>query len=309
MSLTWSRSFLILRFALAACAAGVLSLLCGCAPETQYRYTASVPAVRPIAWDGRTPKAGSLGVEGALTHTAITPNLFPQIHDTAVWVPEWTGEAAAFIAVSSRVQLGVSGEYAAYEWSRPNAEGTMPVPGAPGSWGLGPELRAAFPLDPERHWAIGVAGNFMSYSVPYAEWTLTGPTSTTGTPACVPSATCVNDYKLFDTRTGSHWVYNLGVYPSYAIGDHGQYGNIVAMVGATSGFKNDGFTNQPTNGSTVDSVGPIFILGAGYGYRYDVMHASAFVYRPITDSGSPVDYAFGFQFALGVDFDITSRDD
>jgi hypothetical protein len=292
-----------------ALAAGALGVLSGCAPQSQYRYTASVPAVRPIAWDGRTPKAGSLGVEGTLTHTDISPNLFPKLHDTAVWVPEWTGEAAAFIAVSSRVQLGLRGAYAAYEWARPSATGTMPVPGAPGSWGLGPELRAAFPLDPERHWAIGIAGNFLSYQVPYAEWTLTGVGSTTNPTVCVPSATCVNGYSLHDTRTESHWVYDLGVYPSYAIGDNGRYGNVVAMVGATNGFKNDGFTNQVSNGSTVDSVGPIVILGLGYGFRYDVMHASALVYRPITDSGSPVEYAFGMQLALGVDFDVTARED
>ena len=267
--------------ALAACA---VSALTGCAPESQYRYTASVPAVRPIAWDGRTPKAGSLGVEGTITHTDMLTNPLPQLHDTAVWVPEWTTEGAAFIALSSRVQLGIRGAYADYAWSRPSAVGTMPVPGAPGSWGLGPELRASFPLEPTRHWWLGIAGNFMSYQVPYAEWTLTGPTSTTpSAPACVPSPTCVNSYSLFDTRTESHWVYNLGLYPSYAVGDHGQYGNVVAMVAATSGFKNDGFTNQPSNGSTVDSVGPIFVLGAGYGYHYDVMHVTGLVYRPITD--------------------------
>jgi hypothetical protein len=243
-----------------------------------------------------------------VTHTDIATNLFPQIHDTALWVPEWTGEAAILIDVSSRVQLGLRGAYAAYDWARATAVGTMPVPGAPGSWGLGPELRAAFPIDRERHWAIGIAGNFMSYQVPYAEWTLTGPNSTTGTPACVPSATCVNDYTLYDTRSESHWVYNLGVYPSYAIGENGQYGNVVALLGATSGFKNDGFTNQPTNGSTVDGVGPIFLLGLGYGFHYDVMHATVLLYRPVTDSGAPVVYGFGGQLALGVDFDIRPSD-
>jgi hypothetical protein len=297
---------------LASCAAlavGALGVLSGCAPETQYRYTASVPAVRPIAWDGRTPKAMTLGFEGSLTHSDINPKLFPQIHDTAVWVPEWTAEAAAFIAVSSKVQLGLRGAYASYDWARATATGTMPVPGAPGSWGLGPELRLAFPIDKEKHWAIGIAGNYLSYQVPYAEWTLTGPNSTSGGATCVPSPTCVNDYSLHDTQTESHWVYNLGVYPSYAIGDRGQYGNVVALVGATNGFKNDGFTNQPTNGSTVDSVGPIFIFGAGYGFHYDVMHATVLVYKPVTTIGDPVDYNWGFQLALGFDFDINPHDD
>jgi hypothetical protein len=287
-------------------AVGALS---GCAPQTQYRYSASVPAVRPIAWDGRTPKGSSLTVEGTLTHTDIATNYLPQPHDTAVWVPQWTAEAAALLAVGSQVQLGLRGAYASYDWARESAAGTMPVPGAPGTVGFGPEIRAAFPLDPERHWAIGLAGNVMSYEVPYAEWTLTGPQSTAGTPTCVPSATCVNDYALHDTRTENHWVYNVGVYPSYAIGDGGRYGNVAVLLGVTSGFKNDGFTDQPTNGSTVDSVGPIFVVGAGYGFHYDVLHASALVYRPMTDTGAPVQYNVGVQLALGVDLDLASHDD
>jgi hypothetical protein len=290
-------------------AAGALGALSGCAPQTQYRYSASVPAVRPIAWDGRTPKGTSVTVEGTLTHTDIGTKLFPQPHDTAVWVPEWTGEATALLAVSSHVQLGLRGAYASYEWARASAAGTMPVPGASATTGFGPEVRLSFPLDPERRWAIGIAGNYMLYQVPYAEWTLTGPGSTTGTPACAPSPTCVADYALHDTRTEGHWVYDVGIYPSYAIGDGGRYGHVIAQLGATSGFKNDGFTDQPSNGSTVDSVGPIFILGIGYGIRYDVMHATALLYRPMTDSDAPVQYNVGLQLALGVDFDMSSHDD
>jgi hypothetical protein len=294
---------------LLALAAGALGVLSGCAPESQYRYTASIPAVRPVAWDGRTPKTRSLSLEGTISHTDTNTNYFPQLHDTAVWVPQWTAEGAAFISLSSQVQLGVRGAYASYDWARASAVGTMPVPGAQGSWGIGPELRLSFPVDREKRWAIGIAGNFMNYQVPYAEWTLTGPTSTTNPVTCVPSTTCVNDYSLHDTQNEGHWVYNLGVYPSFAIGDGGRYGNAFALVGATAGFKNDGFTNQPTNGSTVDTIGPIFMFGLGYGIHYDVMHATLLAYRPTTGTGSPVDYNFGVQLALGVDFDITLHDE
>jgi hypothetical protein len=119
----------------------------------------------------------------------------------------------------------------------------------------------------------------------------------------------VNDYALHDTRTENHWVYNVGLYPSYAIGDGGRYGQVFALLGLTSGFKNDGFTDQATNGSTVNEVGPIGILGAGYGIRYEAMHASGLLYRPTTDSNAPVAYNIGFQLALGVDLDLGSHDD
>src|SRR5579859_2809513 len=146
------RSFLFLF-------AGATIALGGCAPVTQYRYSASVPAVRPIPFDGRTPRAGSLGVEGTLGGTSVDPNLAPQLHDTAVWVPKVTAEGAALIAVSSHVQLGLRGAYAAYEWAQPSAVGTMPVPNAQGSWGIGPEIRMSFPLDPGKRFALGIAAN------------------------------------------------------------------------------------------------------------------------------------------------------
>jgi hypothetical protein len=239
-----------------------------------------------------------------MTHAGVDENLFPQPHDTALLVPEWTMEGAVLVAVTSRVQLGLRGAYAAAEWAQPSAVGTMPVPSSSGSWGLGPEVRASFPLDRAGRFALGVAGNVLSYQVPYAEWKLTGPASVSGQPTCVRSPTCVSGYSLFDTRSESHLVYSAGLYPSYALGDRGQYGNLVGLLGMTTGFKNDGFTDQPTNGSTVDSVGPIVLLGIGYGIHYDRMRATGLVYWPMTDSGSPVRYGPSAQLALGVDLDL-----
>jgi hypothetical protein len=281
----------------------------GCTPLTQYRYSASVPAVRAIPFDGRTPTAGSLGFEGTLTHTAIVPNDLPQIHDTAVWVPEWTAEGAAFIAVSSHVQLGLRGAYSPYEWSRASATGTMPVPHAPASWGLGPEVRLSFPLDPAKRFALGIAGNAMSYSVPYAEWTLNTAGTTGGQPGCTQTSACSATYSLHDTSSETHWVYSLGLYPSVAVGDRGQYGDAFALLGVTNGFKNDGFTDQASQGSTVDSVGPIVLVGGGYGIRHDVLHANVLLYWPVTGAGSAVEYGLGGQITVGFDFDVVGREE
>jgi hypothetical protein len=286
-----------------------LGALVGCSPTTQYRYSAFVPAVRPVPWDGRTPRTGAVTLDGSLSGAQVQQNYFPQIHDTAVLVPSFTLDGAALVAVSDKVQLGVRGAWAAYEWAQPSAAGTMPVPNAPGSWGVGPEIRAAFPLDPQKHFALGLVLNVMNYQVPYAEWTLSGATTPSPTVSCDSSTFPIACYSLNATRSESHLVYSLGVHPSYAIGENGRYGNAFVLFTATSGFKNDGFTNQATNGSTVDSIGPIFVLGVGYGIRYEMLHATALGYRPVTDLGSPVNYGFGFQLALGVDFDVFAKDD
>jgi hypothetical protein len=110
-------------------------------------------------------------------------------------------------------------------------------------------------------------------------------------------------YGLVRTRGDDPMVYSLGLYPSYAFnGD--RYGHITGILAATQGFSNDGFSNTASNGSTLNSVGPIWILGLGYGYTRDWGRVSANVYKPLTDSGSPANYGFGFQISLGVNFEL-----
>jgi hypothetical protein len=281
----------------------------GCAPTTPYRYSAFVPAVRPLAWDGRAAKAGTLRLEGTMTHANVETNESPQVGDSALLVPEWTAEASAMLAVTSEFEVGLRGSYAAYQWADPSAAGTMPLPSEPGSWGVGPEVRVAVPLDEKRRFALGVAANLMRYETPFAEWSLTGPSSTNGqTAPCSPSSTCVNGYSLFDEKSESHLVYSFGLYPSFAIGDGGEYGHVFVMLGGTNGFKNDGFTTTPVNGSSVSVTGPVWMVGGGYGFSYEALRVSGMLFRPFTDGSSPVDYSLGFQLTVGVNAELWSTD-
>src|SRR5579883_955392 len=156
---------------IAAAAPAVLAAT-GCQPLTTYRYTAVVPAARPIEWDGRTARPGTLRVEGTLDGTTVGEKLFPQLHDTAVLVPNWTLDGAATLAVAEHVEIGARVAYSSYDWTTPSANGTMPVPGNPSSWGIGPEVRFTIPLDHQHHFALGIAGNLMQFQTPYAEYEL-----------------------------------------------------------------------------------------------------------------------------------------
>jgi hypothetical protein len=149
----------------------------------------------------------------------------------------------------------------------------------------------------------------MLYHAPYGEWALTGPGSPNGQAACTPSVTCVSGYPLQDTHADEPLVYSLGIYPSYAFGDHGQYGHIVTILGATNGFNNDGFGNTAASGSTLTSVGPIWLAGLGYGVSREWGRASVILYRPLTDGSSPVDYWFGLQVTVGVNLEALHRKD
>jgi hypothetical protein len=292
-----------LSFAVLA-ATAPLALAACTTPTVPYRYTGLVPAAHPIAWDGRTAKAGTLRVEGTYDQNWINRNIAPQVHDTALHVPNTTLEGAAALAVTKNIELGARYTYAAYGWSDVTANGTMPLPSAPSVWGVGPEIRVSFPLDRRQRFALGVAANYMFYQVPYAEWQL----SSTG---CTPSVTCqvdflnpANRYTLYDERTEGHNTLSIAVYPSYAFGERGEYGHIFGGFSAHTTFKNDGFTFTASNGSTIQDAGLVFFGGVGYGVNIDIVHVAGMVALPFTSNGSPVDYGFAGFLTAGVDLEL-----
>jgi hypothetical protein len=80
------------------------------------------------------------------------------------------------------------------------------------------------------------------------------------------------------------------------------------MLGGTNGFKNDGFTTTPVNGSSVSVTGPVWMVGGGYGFSYEALRVSGMLFRPFTDGSSPVDYSLGFQLTVGVNAELWSTD-
>jgi hypothetical protein len=57
----------------------------------------------------------------------------------------------------------------------------------------------------------------------------------------------VANYTLVDTRAHAPIVYSLGLYPAYAFGMNGEYGHMVGVLDATTGFSNDGFSDMSAN--------------------------------------------------------------
>ena len=259
-----------------------------CAPETRYRRTALVPAARAYPWNGRTAKAGSLRIEGALSYVNVDPNLFPQVGDTAVNVPRTTIDGAAALAVSGGFEVGLRYSYAAYEWRQRSAAGTMSIPSHSPVTGLGPEIRGTIWLDDEKRWALGIGGNLLVYSIPVALWERND--------TCTPSSTCeisegsflTGRYELVEEDKESEDVYNVGVYPSVAFGSTGQYGHAFGGLSLHTAFKNDGFS-ETDDGPMLEGAGYVWLVGAGYGITVDAFRAAAMMSLPMSDD--PVDYA------------------
>lgn len=275
----------------------------GCTPpETPYRYTGVVPAARALTWDGRTAPAGSLRVEGHLSDTPVIENAAPVEHDTALWVPHVTAEGTAAIALTRGVELGARYAYASYAWTEPSARGTMPVPSEPSIWGLGPELRGTIPLDARRRVALGIAGNFMRWSTPYAEWKRDD--------GCPPGPRCVSDgwttarYSLFTERSESRWTLAIAAYPSVALGDEGEYGHVFGGIAAHTKLKNDGFTQVAHNGSSIEDAGLLLLGGLGYGIKIEALRLAAMLDIPFNAKASQVRYGLSGFFSVGADLEL-----
>ena len=104
-------------------------------------------------------------------------------------------------------------------------------------------------------------------------------------------------------------VYTLALYPSYAFGERGEWGHAFAGMTMTSGFQNDGFTNQASTTSTVNTFWPLAIASVGYGILLgDMFRVSAQVFKPLTGGGSPVDYNIGGMLTLGIEAPVFEDD-
>ena len=263
-----------------------LLFVAGCAPISQYRYSGMTPAPRPIAWDGYPSHAGEAHVEASVTHTSVVENLFPELHDTALHVAATTIEGNASITPVRGLDIGVRWSYANYRWTEPTAVGTMPLPNDPSLFGIGPEIRGSFFCDHEKHFAVGLAASMLVYTVPWAAYELQSGST----------------YALTKTGNDTDWTLAFGIYPSYSFGPDGRYGTLFAVLGAHSAFKNDGFTNSPSNGSSITQDGFVPFAGGGYSIHAPYFHASVMMYVPISIDST--NWGPGMMFTLGLDLPL-----
>lgn len=279
------------RFPIETAAVLGLALLACVPPQSRFRHSGVVPETRALGWDGQTVKAGSLRVEGELHQTDIGYNSAPVYHDTALHEATTSLDGVATLALVDHLELGGRVSYAAYAWTDPTANGTMPVPGNPSLWGYGPEVRWAIPLDSGQRVHLGLAGNALSYSLPVARWTLDS--------TCAPPQTCFDGYKLDSTTNETMWVYNLALYPSVRFGPDGAYGHLFGGLSGHDSFKNDGFTDQVGSDQGKPQKDAFVLFGgAGYGIDFHGVRTSAMLYVPL-NGDQAIRQGPGFFVTLG----------
>jgi hypothetical protein len=289
-------------------------LACG-PPDAQYRHTGAAPAARVLTWDGHTVREGNLRIEAAYTGTSIDTNNSPDLHDTALHIPERTVDAVATIGVSDQVELGARGSFAAYSWMTESARGTMSIPGRPNMLGIGPEFRWSIPVSDSGTFRVGLALNALHYNLPVARWRRVDcapdPLNPLNPAPCpcpagkvceeAPTENGERTYELVAEGTESFFVLNAAVYPSVSIGPEGKYGHLFFGGSVHDTFKNDGFTDEirTEEGSTLESSDLLLFVGAGYGIAFAGVRASGMFYIPTTRNEDEVAFGPGFFVSLG----------
>jgi hypothetical protein len=280
----------------------VLSLLvmvagCGVAPQSKYRYSAAIPAAKPLAWDGRTAKRGSLRLEGSYQSTSVQENLTPALHDTAVHVATKTVHGGAFLAVTNAIEVGLRVSYSSESWMTASSVGTMPLGKDRDLFGAGPEIRISIPIS--KRFNLGIAGNQMFYSLPISAWVLDD--------TCTQNRTnrCYDGYRNTDNTKKEAMAFNLAMYPSFALDEQHRFGHIFFGWSGHTSYKNDGFTNQEatTAEDSLSETAMVHFMSAGYGLVHKSLRASVMLSAPIGNNnniryGSTLSLTLGGQFHL-----------
>lgn len=248
-------------------------LACG-TPRSKFRHTGEPPAPRPLAWDGDSVDRGELRLEGALSHDDHQQNLAPELHDTALRVPTTTLDAVATLGLTRGLELGLRGSYASYDMAETTAVGTMPIPGEPAVWGLGPEARGV--LDLSDRISLGFGGNALFYRAPVARWALSPECSTS------PDG-CVDGYRLAARDTEGFLLWSGAIVPSFHLDPERTLGHVFVSYSMHPTFQNDGFTDEvsESTGSTLETDGLQSYFGIGYGVRWQALVASGAFFTPI----------------------------
>jgi hypothetical protein len=263
-------------------------LAAACAPTTRYRREALVPSPQAPPYRGETMGQKHMEFQVQLAGSHVEQEDLVELHDDALWVPEFMINAAGMFGVVDFLDLGFVVSYAHYAWANRSAHGTPPPPNNDGKhvFAIGPQLgMGAKFLDGKLF-----TGGYLSLQyarLPWSEWALRDPDDPLHS-AC---------YEPIDDGGDNEFYYRLGVYFG---GRPIKWLALNVGIVVHASWINDGFTNEEKSGSTLEQALPVIMPLIGARLDMKMIFLETFLTFPISMEQEIDYFPVGWSAGLGV---------
>lgn len=263
-----------------------LTFFC-CIPTTPYRREALVPGEQPPPYRGEPVGKKHVEIQVQIAGSEIIEET-PELHDPALWIPEYHINASVLVGTTDFLDLGLLFTYAHGSFARPSRTGTPPMP---------KEGKDLFAIGPQ----IGLAGKFLdgklfggAYTslqyvrIPWSEWERYGYD---------PGDVYSGEYALRQSDYDHDLYYRIGLYLG---GRPVHWLAINAGLVLSACWINDGFSNEPADGSTLEHTGPVVMPVIGARAEIWYFFLETFLTFPISTDSELDFFPLGWSVGLGV---------
>jgi len=212
---------------------------------------------------------------------------FPELHDDALWVPEFELNASGMFGVIDILDLGFLITYAHGSWANRSAYGTPPMPSdGKHLFAIGPQLGIGSKF-------LGgklFAGGYLSLQyirIPWSEWELVDPANPL-------YSSC---YRVSREGADSDLYYRLGMYFG---GRPVEWLALNIGIVLHASWLNDGFSNDASSGSTLEHGMPLVMPLIGARVDIKPVFLETFMTFPLSTEKELDYFPIGWSAGIGV---------
>lgn len=265
-----------------------LTFFC-CIPSTPYRREAFVPGEQPPPYRGEPLGQKHVEIQAQIAGSEVISET-PELHDPALWIPKYHINASILVGATNFLDLGLLFTYAHGSFAKASRDGTPPMPeDGKHLFAIGPQLGLAGKfLDGK---LFGGAYTSLQYvKIPWSEWEQSDYD---------PDNFYSGNYRLRQSGYDHDLYYRIGLYLG---GRPVNWLAINAGLVISACWVNDGFSNEPADGSTLEHVYPVVMPVIGT--RVDIWYffLETFLTFPISTESELTFFPLGWSVALGARF-------
>lgn len=266
----------------------ILLFFC-CVPSDPYRREALVPGQQPPPYRGEPLGQKHVEIQAQIAGSEIWEET-PKLHDPALWIPEYHINASILVGATDFLDLGLLFTYAHGSFAQPSRTGTPPMP---------EDGKDLFAIGPQ----IGVAGKFLSgqlfggayvslqyVRIPWSEWERYNYDH---------EDIYSGEYRLRQSDYDHDLYYRVGLYLG---GRPVHWLAINAGLVISANWVNDGFSNEPEDGSTLEHTDPVVMPVIGFRSELWYFFIESMITFPMSADSDLYFIPVGWSAALGVRF-------